>query len=368
MDWCIRWLILRSPRHAANIDVPHLVLRQIEDPKFVFVDPVSLLLVQALRFGAVGQSSMDELVDAARAHSERKVVWRHPEWPVLIAAGVNGKAGTQRNQHTSCRLDPTLPASRLRVNKILQRMATMAGFLGSQPPTSHDIKRGSVEDVKELPLSQLHETERVMGFAYAAEVADHSRAALQAGITDKYVDTEMSKASLYYRRLKWAVNPWNVNPYRPIFKPVSISGLRRHEMTRQSKPALEGKTKSSSRSNDSTDASDDELEPISADRPAGLELVNGDYDPLEGGRELEMGHLQFIDKFSRINTYGTLRHVDGQTRASDNSRDPPTPHRIHCENKARGCSKTFDGKYRIERIINVHELKCAYRVVLGQGS
>lgn len=297
---------------------------------------------------------MNDLVNAARAHPEGKVVWEHPEWPVLIAAGVNGKAGTSRNQHSSCRLDPSLPASRLRVNKVLQRMAAMAGFLGSQLPTSHDVKRGSVEDIKELPLSELHETERVMGFAYAAELADHSRAALQSGVTNKYVGTEISKASLYYKRLKWAVDPRNVNPYRPVFKPVSISGLKRYEMTRK-------------RSNDSTDASNDEFDAssIETDRPAGLDLDDGDYDPLKGGHELEMGHLQFIDKFSRINTYGTVRYVEGHTRASDNSRDPPTPHRIYCENRSRGCSQTFDGKYRIERIVRVHEPKCAFRTVAG---
>lgn len=282
---------------------------------------------------------MPGLVAAARAHPERRVVWRHPEWPVLIAAGVNGKAGTSRNQHTSCRLDPSLPASRLRVNKVLQKMATMAGFLGSQPPTSHDVKRGSVEDVKELPLSELHDTERVTGFAFAAELADHSRVSLQNGTTDSYVGTEMSKASLYYKRLKWAVNPRNVNPYRPVFKPVSISGLKRHEMTPKTKAATvaaEGTIESSEYINDSTDTSDDkELEPIGTDRPIGLDLAESDYDPLEGGRELEMSHLQFIDKFSRINTYGTLRYVEGHTRASGNSRDPPTPHRVYCENRAR---------------------------------
>lgn len=319
----------------------------------------------------MGQSSIDDLIKAARAHPEGKVVWVHPEWPVLIAAGVNGKAGTSRNQHTSCRLDPSLPASRQRVNKVLQKMATMAGFLGSQPPTSHDLKRGSVEDIKELPVSELHDTEKVMGFAYAAELADHSGVQAKKGMTDKYVGTEMSKASLYYKRLKWAVDPRNVNPYRPVFRPVSISGLKRHEMTRQSKPAAAGgKTKSSERSDDSTDASDDELELelIGTDRPVGLDLADGDYDPLEGGRELEMGHVQFIDKFSRINTFGTVRYVEGHTRASDNSRDPPTPHRIYCENKSRGCAKTFDGKYRIERIVKVHELKCPFRVVASEGS
>lgn len=306
---------------------------------------------------------MNDLVHAARAHPKGKVVWGHPDWPVLIAAGVNGKAGTSRDQHSSCRLDPSLPASRLRVNKILQRMATMAGFIGSQLPTSHDVKRGSVEDTKELPLSELHETERVMGFAYAAELADHSRAALQSGVTDKYVGTEISKATLYYKRLKWAIDPRNVNPYRPVFKPVSISGLKRYEMTRKPKSAAAVKAKSSGGSNDSADASDDEPEPTGTDRPVGLDLDDGDYDPLEGGRELEMGHLQFIDKFSRINTFGTVRYIEGHTRASDNSRDPPTPHRIYCENRSRGCPQTFDGKYRIERIVRVHEPKCAFRKV-----
>lgn len=341
----------------ADIDVPHKILKQITDPRFVFVDPVSLLLVQALRFGAVGQTSMAQLVHAARAHPERKVVWTHPEWPVLIAAGVNGKAGTQRNQHSSCRLDPSLPASRLRVRKILQRMAAMAGFLGSEPPTSHDLKRGSVDDIKELPVSELDDTERVMGFSYAAELADHSGQQCKNGLTDKYVGTEMSKAELFYKRLRWAVDPRNVNPYRPVFKPVSISGLKRHEMTRQPRPTP-------------ADASDDELDtvPIDSERPAGLDLVDGDYDPLEGGRELEIGPFQFVDKFSKINTYGTLRHFEGQNRASDNSRDLPAPHRIYCENKSRGCSKTFDGKYRIERIVKVHELKCSFRVVRSQGS
>lgn len=332
----------------------------------MFVDPLSLLLVQALRFGAVNQSSMTELVHAARAHPERKVVWTHPEWPVLIAAGVNGKSGTHRNEHSACRLDPSLPASRLRVNKILQRMATLAGFLGSEVPKSHDLRRGSVEDIKELPLSELNPTEQVMGFAYAAELADHSDMQRRKGMTDKYVGTEISKASLFYRRLKWAVDPRNINPYRPVFKPVSISGLKRHEMTRQRKPAAAtAKIKSSEHNNDSTDASDDELDalPVDAERPVGLDLVDGDYDPLEGGRVLETSHLEFIDKFSRINTFGTLRHFDGQTRASDNSREVPAPHTIYCENKSRGCSKVFDGKYRIERIVKVHELKCSFRVV-----
>lgn len=41
-----------------------------------------LLIIYALRVGAVDSPSFDHLVARARARRDEKVIWKHPKWPL----------------------------------------------------------------------------------------------------------------------------------------------------------------------------------------------------------------------------------------------------------------------------------------------
>lgn len=60
-------------------------------------------------------------------------------------------------------------------------MAQETGMLGRL--TTHSIRRGTMRDVVHLPSSAVNLTDRAIG----AAVADHSRAAYQADVTDDYI-------------------------------------------------------------------------------------------------------------------------------------------------------------------------------------
>lgn len=68
-----------------------------------------------------------------------------------------------------------------RLTALLKKMAEGTGI--SDRVTTHAIRRGAIHDVVHLPSSTLNLTDRAVG----AAVADHSRRALQSGVTDDYV-------------------------------------------------------------------------------------------------------------------------------------------------------------------------------------
>lgn len=99
---------------------------------------VKLLLVLAMRVGAVAQTTYIDVVDSARSRKDKKIIWTHPEWPVISALGPRGAS-----------LQVGKPTCVNQMNTNLQLASAAAGLITHVRP--HDIRRGAAKDLTYLP-------------------------------------------------------------------------------------------------------------------------------------------------------------------------------------------------------------------------
>lgn len=135
------------------------------DPAFNCACPIKLLLVHALRHGAVAETSWDELRRNTWARRSKRVIWSHPQRPVLCDMG-----GRIMN------LDK--PSPRRAANAALQETVIESGLLNKIIP--HDLRRGAARELAALDSSlgqNLELARRAMG---------HSVQTQRLGVTEHY--------------------------------------------------------------------------------------------------------------------------------------------------------------------------------------
>ncbi|KAK4149466.1 hypothetical protein C8A00DRAFT_18843, partial [Chaetomidium leptoderma] len=63
----------------------YVELNELESTELNVCCPVKLILIWALRIGAVAETSWDDLVANARLRPSKRVVWTRPELPLLCS-------------------------------------------------------------------------------------------------------------------------------------------------------------------------------------------------------------------------------------------------------------------------------------------
>jgi hypothetical protein len=139
------------PRNVLNED-RHIHIAALQDSKHNSVCPVKLLVIHALRTGAVDASSWEDLTAQTLRRRDRTVQWKTPNRPV-ISAIVPGHCAF---------LDLEKPARTGQILNTLADMGRRAKLVVKA--TTHDLRRGSVKDISHLK-------EDVRGFATPAVAA-----------------------------------------------------------------------------------------------------------------------------------------------------------------------------------------------------
>lgn len=140
------------------------------DPESNVCCPIKLLLIWALRVGAVPQTSWDELLANLRATKSHSVCWTRPDYPVFCAM--------HRGKGYKFRYDA--PAGIAVGTRALARGAALIGLSGRV--TSHDIRRGAARELAGL------DTAATGTNVEAARVGlGHSRKTMVEGVTDEYI-------------------------------------------------------------------------------------------------------------------------------------------------------------------------------------
>ena len=131
--------------------------------------PVKLLIIHALRIGAVKSKSWDQLKTDTLGREDRTVQWITPDRPV-ISAIVPGRCAF---------LDPLKPAVTSQLLKTVHDMGTRAGLLFKV--TTRDLRNGSAADISHLK-------ERPRGFATmtTASALGHRMSSFMNGVTERY--------------------------------------------------------------------------------------------------------------------------------------------------------------------------------------
>ncbi|KAI7280603.1 hypothetical protein KC345_g4644 [Hortaea werneckii] len=144
-------------------------LRPLNEGNSSHVCPIALLLTHCLRHGLVAGKSVEDVLQNAWARSDRTIVWRFPNWPVL---------STLTRQR--CQLEH--PASAKQVSDTLQSMAIVAGIVDRVH--GHALRLGHANDVANLP-SRLTD-----GASTSLDVVrqslGHSYEAQYSGLTEGY--------------------------------------------------------------------------------------------------------------------------------------------------------------------------------------
>jgi hypothetical protein len=158
-----------------------VAIAALQDEKHNSVCAVKLLVIHALRTGAVDALSWEELKAQTLRRRDRTVQWKTPKRPV-VSAIVPGQCSF---------LDLEKPA---RTGQILSTLASMGRKAKlTVKVTTHDLRRGSAKDIAHLK-------EEVRGFATptVAAALGHKLSAYMNDVTALYVGD--SDASIWTMR------------------------------------------------------------------------------------------------------------------------------------------------------------------------
>jgi integrase len=148
-------------------------LAAISEPGLPLLCPVKMIIIVALRLGAVAANSINDLLRQTARCRDRTVKWVDSSRPVLPAINLGGS-----------KVVPTAAANSKQLGSILAAAALSAGVVGRVRP--HDIHRGAAKDVsvgfgsvtRQGAAATLGEVQHVLG---------HSHESLQRGVTQGYV-------------------------------------------------------------------------------------------------------------------------------------------------------------------------------------
>lgn len=136
--------------------------------------PVKMMLIVALRIGALDATTIDDAMNSARARRDKAFAWSETdqEWPVLPAFA-------RRGLHVL----PDTPVGARQLSDTLQIASDIAGLL--KVAKSHDVRRGAVRDlVNTKGISSTN-------IELAAEALNHASKAKAKGVTKAYVGSRI---------------------------------------------------------------------------------------------------------------------------------------------------------------------------------
>lgn len=133
-------------------------------------DATKLIIVMALRTGAVAETSWDALYVAMRGRSPKAIEWAHPERP-LFNAYLKGAVG----------LDFSRPAIAKQQAATLQLAGELIDLLST--PWTHDLRRGAAADIAHLPQPLLFGTSTPA----VGRALGHLPNATEMAVTDGYI-------------------------------------------------------------------------------------------------------------------------------------------------------------------------------------
>ncbi len=147
--------------------------RPLESSENLVLDPIVVLMIHALRNGLIkgGPRTIEDILQQISAEPSQTLIWENPTWPVIPAITSSATA-----------LIFPKPAGVHQLHNSLIDAARSGGML--KHPWSHDLRRGSAKDNKQLK-----------GIVAGADLQvaaslGHSNTAHQRGTTDLYAERE----------------------------------------------------------------------------------------------------------------------------------------------------------------------------------
>ena len=152
--------------NGAAFDWVRIDVLETDQPRYLCF--VTLLLVCAMRMGAIEAKSLQEVMERCRIAPDRTLRWAQPAWPVLMRFSQTG-------------LDIPQAATVNQLGDTVGLAAELAGL--PVIVRTHDIRRGSMRDLSYLPPSSA----RGLATDFVANAAGHSNRTMTAGITQSYI-------------------------------------------------------------------------------------------------------------------------------------------------------------------------------------
>ncbi|KAL6413398.1 hypothetical protein AUP68_02907 [Ilyonectria robusta] len=162
LTWMIHYRL--DPQNNKTVEIG-----EVTNPELNVCCPIKLLLVWALRVGAVRQSNWEDLLAGLRGSASHSIVWTRPDFPVFCGKYI-GKGKQFRYD---------LPVGTQNATKAVARGGQLLGLLAR--PIPHDIRRGAAREfahLNDIPGSNLEATRIALG---------HSRKTAAMGVTERYV-------------------------------------------------------------------------------------------------------------------------------------------------------------------------------------
>jgi hypothetical protein len=148
-------------------------LAAIPAPGLLLLCPIKIILIVALRLGAVRAKSIDELLTQTAQRRDRTLQWVDSSRPVLPAINLGGS-----------KVLPTVAANSKQLGPVLAAAALSAGVVGSVRP--HDLRRGAAKDTS-VAFRSVTTQGAAATLGEVQQVLGHSHESLQRGITQGYI-------------------------------------------------------------------------------------------------------------------------------------------------------------------------------------
>ncbi|KAK9780266.1 putative C2H2-type domain-containing protein [Seiridium cardinale] len=159
-----------SKGQKANPDANRIIeFSDLRDPALNPVDPVLLLMVLALRTGAVEETNWAQLLVNMRSRASKRIVWAYPHRPIFCARHTAGIG----------RFDLDKPATNGLCQRAIVKGAKLCGLL--YHPRSHDLRRGGAMEVRNARGADLTTHDNL-----ARQSLGHTEVTAKYGLTERY--------------------------------------------------------------------------------------------------------------------------------------------------------------------------------------
>lgn len=161
-------ILILSPRFDSNDDKV-LFWEPIRDPALNPMCAIKLCLIHALRHGNCHGKTIEETIQHTMMQGDRRVVWRHPDRPVLMAIHPKRRGFLLEDQ----------PAGTQQITRSVRLMALVCGIV--DPISARHLRNGAVRD-----LSHLQSRPAGTPDHFVRRSAGHSMQSFNSGVTDHY--------------------------------------------------------------------------------------------------------------------------------------------------------------------------------------
>ena len=152
----------------------------LDSPQDNAICPVKWLLVHALRHGSIQGNSLDDIISRVSRRRDRTLVWTHSNYPVLASMKQGGVF-----------LDLSKPSLANQLLNTVKYAGLVAGLLVRITP--HDLRRGCFQDMMRASVAP------ATSLTVVADTMNHTRGALQSGVTSRYTNGVQDPAILEKR-------------------------------------------------------------------------------------------------------------------------------------------------------------------------